>query len=101
MFAWEWQTHCTRPCLDALLLSHFHGELASPSYDYLILPQIIHQGQKESPGNRAIPWGELAQVPKITRPLWICAAVLSKDEVPKQELSWHQDQGLKLIIQRD
>lgn len=90
-----------RDRLDALFLSHFHGELTSPNYDYLILPQILYQGQKASPGNWAIPWRELAQVPKITRPLWICAAVLSKDEAPKQELSWHQDQGLKLIIQRD
>lgn len=79
-------------------LCDLQGGLTPPNYNHLILHQIGCRAQEISPG----PFREeLAQVPHITHPFWICEAVISKDEAPKQELSWHQEQGLKLVIQQD
>lgn len=82
-------------------LCDFCGGLTSPIYNYVILPRIRCPGQKISPGpSWVIPRKELAQVHNITHPFWTCEAVISKDEALKQEPSWHQDQGFKLIIQQ-
>jgi len=69
--------------------------------------QLLHTPPHTQPASKNKSWSLLtpregsAQVPNITHPFWICEAVISKDEAPKQELSWHQDQGLKLITQHD